>query len=290
MSISNQKIFSFIRKGNIDSLKQYFSPQFFKKLGNLKERMALLQDVVPPKNTQIIDQYWVKGLKPGVITPVISPSMTYFINYLANFEEEFITILRHNKGNQTSQTICLYGRKGKNHPWKMDFFQTADWGHKNQGAMDYYQKSKQFMDKGYFLNAFLEARIAYKYAKAPQGLFQYRQEQDLMDHLNTLAKKMNESFTLPIKIDSLPGKPEIMAVAPQVTTDGFFPMIVYLTDVKFEPDFLKKECDLIHAQIEKIFPCITKFRTSIFYRAYNRKDKEKKRHYGIIKKTPLPKD
>ncbi|OJJ19613.1 hypothetical protein BKI52_22670 [marine bacterium AO1-C] len=286
----NNRIFSFIRNKQIDSLQAYFSPEALKNLGNLEEQMPMLQKIVPPKEYKVIDEYWGRGLKPGASVPVISSSLTYFINYPSDYEESYVKILRFNQGNVTLQTICFYGRKDKNHPWKMSFFNTSSWGFNDQGALEYYQKSKKFQAQGYLLNAYLEAKIALDLARASQGIFQFQQEADMSKHLNALAKKMNEAFKLPILLDSIPDKPEIVTVIPQDTPQGFFPMIIYLTDTTFEPDFLKKECDLIHQQIEKVFPGITKFRAKIFYRAYNRKDKERKKHYGIIKKTPLPKD
>lgn len=154
--------------------------------------------------------------------------MTYFINYSANYSEEYVTLLRFEHNSTTVQTICFYGKEGNS--WKLDFLNTNPWGTKGKDALAYYKSSKKHLDKGYLLNAFLEAKIANQYSRNAGGVFQYRQEEEIATYLNNLAKKMNETFDLPIKLDSLPGKPEIMHVIPQTTTEGFFPLIIYQTN------------------------------------------------------------
>ena len=98
-------------------------------------------------------------------------------------------------------------------------------------------------------------------------------------------REANAKYKLPMTLENIKRKPKIFKVYQQVTKDGFFPMVSYLTNINLKDTVaLRLENYSVRKEVDSIFTGIDKDKKYIFYWAFNKipVDTTTEERYGFI--------
>ncbi|MEL6628632.1 MAG: hypothetical protein AAFO96_28945 [Bacteroidota bacterium] len=272
-----------IQNGDTAFFQGIMSSRLKENSPNLSQTLRSFQQFVPAWDFEYKDEYWIRNAVPGTQHPVISRFMTYYINHESQAEEEYITLNLAEDSIRSFMILSIYTRKADG--WELDAFRGGNYSVFGKTGLDYLEESQDELSQGHIFNAYFNILLAKDLGKPCAPYFQYSQERDLLALEDSLVALMNTDFLMPISIKEVLGNPEIMGAQPQVTDEGFVPLIFYETDISLEDKpKLEKQCDQIHEQIESIFPGVLSFSPYVFYRVFNRETKSTGRYYGFVKK------
>lgn len=170
--------------------------------------------------------------------------------------------------------------------WKIDFIGTGLYKILNKDAFDLYTEAKILYNQKYLIDAVLYMSMSIQCQKPSGNNWQYIKESEMNDFRDKLLKEYTDNYKFPITLNDIETKPQIKSIVPQKLNEGYFPMIIYATNISMQDtSLLSVECDEIHSRLETVLPGLAKNKKYIFYRA-----KEKSKfgsnfinHYGLVR-------
>jgi hypothetical protein len=77
-------------------------------------------------------------------------------------------------------------------------------------------------------------------------------------------------YHFPLTLDRIASKPKLLNIYPQMVEEGYFPLVVYKSDINLKDTVsLKAEYEEVKTDVKQMFTGIGKGNKYIFYQAYN---------------------
>ena len=192
----------------------------------------------------------------------------YTINYLALNKEMYVSLLliKDNTGDILLTTI--YGNyDGK---WKMNIFRVGRYRYYGKSAMDLYQIAKKDFARSYLVDAVCDLSMANECISPASGIFQYKKEAEYKSFFDTVLNNVKSKYHFPLTLDRIASKPKLLNIYPQMADEGYFPLVIYLSDINLKDTVsLKTEYENVKIEIKRLFTGISTGKKYTYYQAYN---------------------
>ncbi|HXS35405.1 MAG TPA: hypothetical protein VN721_01795, partial [Flavipsychrobacter sp.] len=181
---------------------------------------------------------------------------------------------------------CLFCEE--NDQWKLYSMNFGLFKIKGMQAIQLYKIGREKVKNGDDISGVIYEELARECALPADNEFHYDSETELKNFLDSFNQDLRTKFKLPIKINSIWSHPEILSIKSQMTKEGFYPYILYRTNISIADTIaLQKENNQLHAQIDTILPHVKQSFDTILYKAvndYSNETHETPQH-GFIKGT-----
>ena len=201
----------------------------------------------------------------------------FYMNLKTASNSTYIALLRSEGNFQDCIFSFVYvkvNRKWRLHKVHLGIFKIG-----GKTTTEWHQEAKELSEKGHNIPAFLRQSIANQILR-PAPFIQYAQEKEITALFNDIQKKVYEKYKFPIQLSNVKNAPEIYYIEPQFVQMDLLPMIKYITKVPLDnvPE-LEEEVEAITAELESVFPGITKNVSHIAYKAFSEPPTDPKKTY-----------
>lgn len=234
----------------------------------------------------VMDEFYVKNTSTGAtnVLPAGSGDDNDFtIKYQALNEEMYVSLLLAEGSSSEILITAIYGKYGDD--WKVNIIQFGQYSLFNQTAPDYYKQAKASYDQAHLIDAINLIGLSMKCLSPGNKFFEYKKANEITAFYNKVLDEVKAKYNFPLTLSSVPTQPQIFSVSLEMTNEGFFPIIYYLSDIDLEDTAsLTKENEKIKDVIGQTFPGIDQQKKYVFYRAFNELPDGVKeiKHYGFI--------
>src|SRR6185437_12927288 len=144
---------------------------------------------------------------------------------------------------------CLFSEESGQ--WRLYSMNFGLFKIEDMGAMQLYKIGREKAKSGDDISGVIYEELARECALPADNEFHYDSEMELKNFLDSFNQDLKAKFTLPIKVNSIQSHPEILSIKSQKTKEGFYPYILYRTNIPIADTVaLQKENDQLHAQID----------------------------------------
>ncbi|UBM58600.1 hypothetical protein LAG90_17510 [Marinilongibacter aquaticus] len=284
----DKKVLEAVTTNNTDLLKSVMSDKLLEKSGdNLDQLIEQASTVITSPEYEVLNQFQAKNSNTGIgntILSGVSGLNDYIIHYQALNEEMFISTLIP-KGKLDEFVVTnIYGKYTDG--WKLNILQFGQYKINGKTAPELYSEAKTEYENGYLVDAANNMFLSSRVANPANNFWQYQKEDEMKEFHEKVMSEINSMYKFPMPLESIDSKPQILAIYPQGTADGYFPMIEYLTHLDLKDTVqTKAEYEKIHSEIVKTFNGIEKDKDYIFYKAFSEMPDGKKTvpTYGFVK-------
>ena len=271
--ILNDKLFAAIISNDIAGIKALSSEKLLEKVGNdLGELINQVSTSFHSESYRILDEYNVHNSKKNMNTTLpsgLSNDNDYVLKYQALNKETYVSLLLPTGLDNDLLIIVIYGNY--NNQWKINHLQFGQYSLFGKTAPDYYKLAKENYEKLYLIDAVNYIGLSQQCLRpAANELFKYRKEKDIIEFYEKVMKEINSKFTFPLTLDNIDSKPKIFRIYPEMIDEGFFPMVLYLSEINLkDTTLLRLENEKVKIEVSKLFTGIDKDKKFVFYRAFN---------------------
>ncbi|MEM7373317.1 MAG: hypothetical protein AAF587_32125 [Bacteroidota bacterium] len=280
----NTSMFQAMRTNQLEFLEQRFSTSFRKRLMSIEAAINNFQGLIPDVAFEPLDDYWVQ---PNALIQqpyLAGPSHTYFLQPDNQTLEQYFSLVVFQQKSSSLLAICTYVKEGGT--WKMDNFQMGYKDYFGRDALHYFEQSKTELQADHLLNAYLDMLLVRDLRQPGGKLFQYRLDAEMSQFEQRVLDQIKSSYQLPLELEQIASKPELLSVGPQFSPNGHLPQISYQTNLSIQDESgLAQECDQIHALIEDLYPGIKTYSATIMYQVVNKESKSKGGSKSFVKKN-----
>lgn len=250
----------------------------------IEELVIQLEQIVKGSKFSIKDEYYEKLEKIGNYTFTIPSDLEaddrYYLNSLEAISDEvYVSLLVTDSKSVDHLVALLYGKESGE--WKLFGIYSGQYSAQGLNAIVLYQKALELDKKGYLIPAFLYEKLAINLLR-PVQFFQYDKEREIQKYGDDLAKRVNEKFYWPIKLDSMQTKPEVISIdVVSVAEGGLMPIIPYVSSVDLnDPEKLKLEAEEMTNILGNMFPGLLPNFNNIAFRAYSEQPINPQKQYS----------
>lgn len=286
IKLLNDKLFNAIMNNDITGVKALMSDKLLETAGNDIDKLIYnVSSSFKSHSYKILDQYNVQNSTTGANNTLTANSKNkdYSISYLALNKEMYVSLLLPNGLENKLLITVIYGNY--DNQWKINILHFGQYSLLNKTALDYYNLAKESYNKSYLIDAVNYISLSKQCLKPANEVFKYKKEKEINDFYNKTINEANSKFTFPVTIENINTKPKIFRIFPQMTPEGYFPMVYYLSTINLDNKIaLKIENDKIKKEINQLFKGIDKDKKYVFYWVFNEMPNGQKlvEHYGFI--------
>lgn len=288
ISTLNNRLFKALTANDVATVKAMISDQLLEKAGEDIEKLVIAVNAsLSAKDYKVLDEYNVKNSSTGISNTVLSgiSENDYVVHYIALNKEMYVSLLLPNDSNNELLFTVIYGNY--NGQWKINIIQVGPYSFDKKTAPEFYNLSKKSYDKANLVDAVNYATLAKQCLKPGADYFQYQKEKDIDTFYEKVLKEANTKFKLPLTVERITTKPKVFRIFPQVTGEGIFPAVLYLSTINVKDTAaLKTENEKMKIEVSKLFPGIDQDKKAVLYRAFNELPDGKKevRSFGFVDK------
>ncbi|MDR3714860.1 MAG: hypothetical protein P4L51_18775 [Puia sp.] len=259
------------------------------KGGHFDSLFAQAKDRVLLSGFRIRNQFYVKS--PGKTKEISLMSggkgdHDYTLNFTPVNDETFVTVGYFEDSLQTLSLVTVYGKYGDT--WKLNMFHMGIVKLMNRDAFDWYQRAADHFKSGSLVDASNDLNLCQQVLYPGNRIWHYQQEKKIFGLNQDVSVAIRRTYTFPLTVDRLLSKPRIFQEFPQVTKQGYFPMILYISDIKIsDTAALRQECDSLHQVIGHVFNGLDRNNEYIIYRVFEKmpSDTALGTNYEFVRKT-----
>jgi len=285
IELLNNKIFKSIESRNADLFyNEVISDKLkTKEDGSLKSFILQLSMSYDKKGYEIKDQFFIPKIKEKqdlIITGEKDTEYEYKLEFGIGNADSYVSLLTFN--NETILLGLIY-RKYDNE-WRLHFFGAGYYKYRDKLSFDYYKTATTQLNKGYFVDAGLNAPLI-KLLLKPNQFYSYTKHDIMYNFVDKVDSIVKSKYSFPVTIESIKTKPKVFLIELQEMKEGIFPMVNYVSTIPISnTKKLKNENDLIQKQIGILFPGLDKDKKYIFYSAHDRLPNkwDKMEVYGFV--------
>ena len=268
----NDKLFQALFSGDSEKLKELMSDTLKQNFGEESvQSLHELNAAYKPQTYKVLDEYYVSNAKAGVenvLKGAVGNDQEYELNYLALNKEMYVSLLLAPDQDNDILVTVIYGKYGDD--WKINMLRFGEYRIGGKTTPDYYKLSRISYEKGHLVNALNYMILANQMSRPASDIFQFKQDKEMADFYSKLMKEAEGQYHFPLKLDAIETHPRIYKMMPQITKEGVFPSIYYLSDISMNDiTALKAENELIKKEVNKLFPGIDRDKKYIFYWVLN---------------------
>lgn len=255
-----------IRSQGIDSIRNLYS-QFAPEIKG--ETFELYNEYY------VVSQNWWP-VQFTVLSETVADSEFYMhVNTASN--NTYISLLK-SKG-EFKDFIFSFVYVKINNKWRLHIAYLGIFKIGGKTALEWFQDAQKLSEKGHNVPALLRLSIVNQFLR-PAPFIQYAKEKEVVAFSNEIQAKINKKHKFPIHLSNIKNAPEIYYIEPQFVQTDLLPMIKYVTKIPLNNvSELQKEVDVITADLESIFPGMTKGISHIVYGAYPEPPTDPKKEY-----------
>lgn len=285
----NDRLIDAIAHKNISGVKALMSDTLL-KLSQTKvdTLISTISVAFEGSKYEVLDEYYTKNIIDKSVTS-LSPgngrANDYVVAYQVFNKEMYVSLLLSKENKNKLLILVGYGKYGKE--WKINFLQFGPYSIFGKTAPEYYHMAQEAYRKSNLINAVEYMIVAKNSLKPGNDYFQYKNEKEILAFYDAVLKEANATYKLPMELDNVASKPKIVNINPEITKEGCFPMIYYITDVSFKDTVaLKVENEAVKKEVKRIFQGIDQDKAYILYKALNTMPDGRKQveHYGFVEK------
>ena len=174
----------------------------------------------------------------------------------------------NNFGNQFLLAV-VYGKYQTG--WKINILKFGQYSFFGKNAPDYFRLAQADYKRGYLIDAVNNISLSNVLLSSAGVYWQYVKGNEIKEFGDSILREANAKWNLPMKLENIQSKPTIFKVYQQVTKEGFFPMVYYLTNINLKDTAaLRLENNTVRKEVDSIFTGINKDKKFIFYWAFNK--------------------
>ncbi|WP_109830550.1 hypothetical protein [Reichenbachiella versicolor] len=257
---------------NANLLKSIMSDKLLEVSGNdIDHLLENAGNIITTVDYKILNQVQSKNSTTGIVNTVISgvnELNDYVIHYQALNQETFISVLMPKSRLDEFIVMNIYGKYPAG--WKLNIIQLGQYKVNGQTAPELYSKAKAEYNKGYLIDAANTMFLSSKVSNPATKFWQYSKQDEMKEFYEKVLTEINSKYKFPMTLEAIVSKPQVLSIYPQRTTNGYFPMIEYLTILDLEDTVqTKAEYEKVHSEIVRVFYGIEKDKDYIFYKALN---------------------
>lgn len=268
----NDKLFRAVSRNDARALKELMSDTLLQKHSEGVE--TLIENAsgsFDARTYRVLDQFYQNSPFPEKADSLFTDSLDgygYTIHFKPLNPETYICLLAPEEENQEILFCAIYGRYGP--AWKLNTLYFGILSMYGKRAPDYYSMAKTAWDKHYLSDAVNYADLA-RICLHPGGeLFHYKQEKEIEDFALKVHARADSTFRFPLVLENIKSKPALFRIFPEVSREGFFPMVYYKTQIPLENETaLRQEYQEVKSETARIYTGIDKDKKYVFYRAYS---------------------
>jgi hypothetical protein len=288
IKLLNTKLIQSLKESDSQELLSLFSNNLKKINGNSTDE--LIRRVHPFLKTDrfsLLNDFQINNRNLGryeTINSAFSDS-AYTIKFLKLTSQTHVSLILPLAENDQLLLLCVYGKYKDG--WKLDILDIGEYKIFGKSPIDYYKMAKKEYSENNLIGAKLNMEILEACENPGKQIFKYlnKQKWDMFDAL--LENQINLKYVFPIKISNIASGPEILKIKPVVINQHVCPNIYYLSKIPLDDTIaLRKENNLIQANILNTFPNINKNKTQLTFIAFNEIPdgiKILKQHHYIMK-------
>jgi hypothetical protein len=266
------RVIESIRTNDPSHVKTIMSDMLLKQSGsNISQLIGQVASAVDDSDYETLNQFHVKNSTTGIRNTVISgvsQRNDFVINYQALNKEMFISLLIQKNEPDVLIITNIYGKYPDG--WKLNILQFGTYKVDGKTAVELYVKAKGEYEKGHLIDAANDMFLSSKIANPASTLWKYQKEEEMKEFYEKVINETKASYNFPLTLNEINSKPQIINIFPQGTSEGYFPMVEYLTSIDLNDTVRTKvENELIHQSIGHIFKGIDKDKRYLYYKAYN---------------------
>jgi hypothetical protein len=154
--------------------------------------------------------------------------------------------------------------------WEINILEMGQYRLYNKTAMDYYKLAKLNYQKAYLIDAANDLFLA-KECLTPAGeMFHYKKEKEISDYHDKVIPEISKKYQMPITLNDIPGKPQIISIFPQLKEQGYFTTVRYLSSINIVDSIaLRRENEKVKMEVQKLFTGISINKKTTLYQAFN---------------------
>ena len=283
----NNMLFEALFTNNVEKLKALMSDTLRRNFGEESMRsLAQLNASYKPETYTMLDEYYVSNASAGVKNVLKASSGNdndYEVNYLALNKEMYVSLLlAPDHGNDLLITV-IYGKYADD--WKINLLRFGEYRVGGKTTPEYYNLAKAAHNKGHLINAVNYMFLSDQLSRPAEDLFQFKKDKEMGDFYAQLMKEADANYHFPVTLETIKTRPKLLKVRPQITKEGVFPSVYYLSDISTSDIVaLKEENDLVKKEVNKLFSGIDLDKPYVFYWVLNGMPEGNKvvEQYGFI--------
>lgn len=166
--------------------------------------------------------------------------------------------------------------------WKLDTSMFSEYSSQGMNALDYYEKAKELDEEGSIIPAYIYTATSVDLLNL-SSIVSYKQAYEIKEYANYISEKANKTYDFPIKFGTEEGI-EVIGISRQITLEGYFPKIMYITDIELNDE----NEEAIKAQVYAHIPEIEEYFTGLgdefeyyVYCGYNELPVDENKQYSI---------
>lgn len=285
----NDKLFNAIINNDVAVVKTLMSDKLLEKAGNdLDVLINKVSNTLNADSYRILDEYNVHCSTTGIgntLPSGVTGNNDYFVSFQALNKEMYVSLLLPNGLDNELLITAIYGKYDSE--WKINILQFGPYSLFGKTAPDYLNLAKSSYDKSYLIDAVNYISLSKQCLRPANDYFQYQKEKEINEFYDKVMKEVNSKFTFPLALENIDTKPKVFRIFPEMTSEGFFPMVYYLSSINLnDTKALKIENEKVKKEVDRLFTGIDKDKKFVFYWAFNEIPDGKKlvEHYGFIDK------
>ncbi|WP_281632792.1 hypothetical protein [Flavobacterium luteolum] len=289
IKLLNDKLFKAIMSNDVKGVRALLVDKLIEKDGDKIDK--LINDIsttYKSESYRVLDEYNVENSSTNISNTLLSGASKdndYVINYLALNKDMYTSLFIPNGHSNEILFTIIYGKYDDE--WKINIFRVGQYSLLKQTAPDYYKLAQESYKKASLIDAVNYSSLAKQCLRPADENFKYKKENEINDFHNKLMNEVNSKFSLPLTFENIESKPKLCSIYPQVTAEGYFPMICYYSNINLkDTTALKIENNKVKTEVNKLFTGLYKDKKAVLYRIYNEMPDGKKiiDHYGIVDK------
>lgn len=289
----NKKLIEGLVSKNTDGIKKLMAPILIKSSGSkLSSILDTISAGITTTEYTVIDEYYTKNTTTNISNTLMSGIGTasgYILHYLALNKEMFAAVISVKTEIGTGLILAVYGKYDDG--WKLNILNAGAYQLLGKTAPDYYNKAKQYYNKGELLDATNNIVLASQIATPGGAYFKYKTQDSIKAFYEKVVGEINQKYKLPMGVTEVKTHPQILSVTPQYISGaeaGFYPYIAYKSNINLkDTSALKTENKALQTAMANLFKGLTQNNKYILYRAF--KDMPgpaaSKESYGFVQKV-----
>lgn len=209
------------------------------------------------------------------------------ISYTSRTRKSFAIVGIIADSFQEIAVMTVWGNYGGK--WKLNVGQSGLIRAFNKDAVDWYYRARQQYGDHALVDAANSMTICQALLHPGGDYWKYRLDDDMTGLIMQIRNTAERDYTFPIELSAVATKPKIISTATRVFTDGYYPVVAYVTKLSFaDTAALSKECDSLNAHIGDIFNNLDHYNKLLIYRPYERMPQDSSDQvttYTIVKKS-----
>lgn len=267
-----------IMTNNINGLDSLKSPNLAKQeKSEFEKAFAYMNDQLIAKPQSIFKEFYAKSTHEQIENILNNKfeigekgdSIFYEIKYTSPQKESYLSIHRMSTRFSERLLTLIYGMY--NDQWQLDYMSIGAFKINGLTSPEHLEIAKSYQSEGNVVPALISILTAQMCSAPMHELLVYENQEEINEVSDKIVEEFNEKYPLPMDLDSIGIKGEILGITISPTKDGqYHPVITYITSIPLDDlPAIEKENIIVHSKIETLLPGIKIGYNGIFYRLFN---------------------